>query len=120
MNFQDQMLTCELCSQTFIWTVTEQRQLHNQDQELVAPARCTTCRLRDPETGRLLGHVKWFNSEKGYGFISKPDGSEIFFHRSQIVAEELVDLAEGTLVSFDERETAKGVEATEVKVESGG
>lgn len=120
MNFRDQMLTCELCGQTFIWTVTEQRKLHNQGRELVTPTRCEICRLRDPETGRWLGRVKWFSSEKGYGFINKPDGDEIFFHRSQVVVEELVDLAEGTLVSFDERETARGVEAVEVKVEPGG
>ncbi len=118
MNFRDQMLTCETCGETFIWTVTKQRQLHNQGKELEAPSECPTCKQRDPETGRWHGQIKWFSSEKGYGFIAKPDGNEIFVHRSQIIDQDLSELDEGTSVSFDERETDKGSEAIEVKIES--
>lgn len=116
MNFRDQQLTCPLCKGTFIFTVTEQRQLVESGQEILPPDRCSRCRTRDPETGRWTGQVKWFSGEKGYGFIVKPDGDEIFFHRSQIVGESPVSLEEGTPVTFEQVSTERGPEANQVKV----
>lgn len=124
MNFRDQPVTCDTCGKTFIFTVTEQRKMFESRKrqgesapEIVAPAICPSCRLRDPETGRWSGHVKWFSHEKGYGFIVKPDNDEIFFHRSQIVDEALVSLEEGTPVTFEEVTTDRGAEAQQIKVE---
>jgi CspA family cold shock protein len=115
-----------MCGKTFIFTVTEQRKMYESrnrtgepvSNELVPPANCPSCRLRDPESGRWVGHVKWFSYEKGYGFIIKPDGDEIFFHRSQVVDEPLVSLEDGTAVTFEEAKTDRGAEAKQVKVES--
>jgi len=126
MNFRDQRLTCSVCGKAFVFTVTEQRRLYEsgqgvrdpQSDELVAPERCPSCRLRDPETGRLSGHIKWFSYEKGYGFIVKPDANEIFFHRSQVIDEPLASLDEGVAVTFEQVSTEKGDEAREVRVES--
>jgi CspA family cold shock protein len=126
MNFRDKAVTCEVCGKQFIFTVTEQRKLYqasqNGDQagkgEITPPTRCSTCRMRDPETGRLHGRVKWFSYEKGYGFIVKPDDDEIFFHRSQVADEPVVALDEGTPVTFDEVMTDRGAEAQQVKVTS--
>ena len=87
MNFRDQQLTCTVCGKTFIFAVTEQRKLYEPGQEVVPPANCRNCRTRDPGTGRWSGQVKWFSHERGYGFIVKPNGDEVFFHRSQVVDE---------------------------------
>ena len=47
------------------------------------------------------GTVKWFNPEKGYGFISRPDGEDLFVHFSEIQMEGFKTLDEGQAVSFD-------------------
>src|SRR4026207_2277314 len=61
------------------------------------------------------GTVKWFNDSKGYGFITPDEGSkDLFVHHSQIAGEGFKSLAEGARVSFEEREGAKGPEATNV------
>jgi CspA family cold shock protein len=118
MNFRDQQLTCTDCRKEFIFTVTEQRRLHNSGHETAPPLACPSCRTRDPETGRWSGHVKWFSPEKGYGFIVSANGDEVFFHRSQIVDESLMALEERTPVSFEQVATERGPEAHQVKVES--
>ena len=61
------------------------------------------------------GTVKWFNPAKGYGFIMPEDGSkDVFVHHSNIVGEGFKSLAEGMRVEFEERDGAKGPEATNV------
>jgi cold shock protein len=126
MNFRDQRLVCSVCGKPFIYTVTEQRQRHQEaptDEAgkvgiLVSPTRCPSCRIRDPETGRWVGRIKWYSHEKGYGFIARPDGEEVFFHRSQVVDTEAASLEEGTAVSFEQIETDRGAEAQQVQVEA--
>jgi CspA family cold shock protein len=126
MNFRDRPVTCSVCGKTYIFTVTEQRQLSESGQavldpqadEIEPPANCPSCRLRDPETGRWSGRIKWFSQEKGYGFIAKPNSDEVFFHRSQVVDEPLVSLEEGTPVTFEQVSTDRGEEARQVQVES--
>src|SRR5919112_4435420 len=62
------------------------------------------------------GTVKWFNDSKGYGFISPDEGSkDLFVHHSNIAGDGFKSLAEGARVSFEEREGAKGPEATDVQ-----
>ena len=61
------------------------------------------------------GTVKWFNDAKGYGFISREDGSkDVFVHHSNIAGSGFKTLAEGTKVEFEVREGAKGPEAVNV------
>jgi CspA family cold shock protein len=61
------------------------------------------------------GTVKWFNDSKGYGFISPDEGSkDLFVHHSNIAGEGFKSLSEGARVSFEQREGAKGPEATNV------
>ena len=62
----------------------------------------------------MQGKVKWFNAEKGFGFINKDDGKDIFVHYSQIRAEGYKTLEEGQLVEFDEVIADKGVQAHNV------
>ncbi|MER3457663.1 MAG: cold-shock protein [Chloroflexota bacterium] len=61
--------------------------------------------MRDPLTGRWLGRVKWYSPEKGYGFIIRGDGEEIFFHRSGVLPPGPAYLTEGTPVTFEMEET---------------
>jgi len=118
MNFRDKALTCTVCGKRFVFTVTEQRRLFAAGQELREPTNCPNCRVRDPDTGRWFGRIKWFSSEKGYGFIVKPNSDEIFFHRSQVIDEAIESLQEGAPVTFDQVATDRGAEAQQVRLES--
>lgn len=60
------------------------------------------------------GTVKWFNAEKGYGFLAKEDGTDMFVHHTGIAAQGYRKLAEGQKVSFDIETGAKGLQATNV------
>ncbi|HHU78534.1 MAG: cold-shock protein [Caldicoprobacterales bacterium] len=62
------------------------------------------------------GRVKWFNATKGFGFIEREDGSDIFVHYSAISAEGFRTLTEGQEVSFDVVEGDKGLQASNVQV----
>lgn len=63
----------------------------------------------------MKGKVKWFNAEKGYGFISGEDGKDIFVHYSHIVQEGYKSLEEGQPVSFSVVESDKGLQARNVE-----
>ena len=63
----------------------------------------------------MNGTVKWFNSEKGYGFITAEDGQELFVHFSSIVADGYKSLEEGESVYFDVVDGDKGPVASNVE-----
>lgn len=63
----------------------------------------------------MKGKVKWFNAEKGYGFIVAEDGKDIFVHFSSIVADGYKSLNEGEEVTFEVVEGERGQLAKEVK-----
>ena len=60
------------------------------------------------------GKVKWFNNEKGYGFIEYSNTEDIFVHYSAIRIEGCKSLSEGDIVNFDLIETSKGLQAENV------
>lgn len=64
----------------------------------------------------LKGTVKWFNKEKGFGFLTGEDGVDYFVHFSGIVGEGFKTLEEGQNVTFKVTEGQKGPMATEVTV----
>lgn len=63
---------------------------------------------------RLTGVVKWFNSQKGFGFIAREDGPDVFVHYSAIVGSGFRNLEEGDKVEFSITEGPKGLQASEV------
>lgn len=62
------------------------------------------------------GTVKWFNAEKGFGFITTDEGTDVFAHFSQIQVDGFKTLEEGQKVSFNVVEGAKGPQAEEITV----
>jgi CspA family cold shock protein len=63
---------------------------------------------------RYSGKVKWFNERKGYGFIEREDGDDIFVHYTAIQGDGFKTLAEGQSVEFDIVEGTKGKQAANV------
>ncbi len=143
MNFKDQWATDE-DGKEFLFTVEMQRQLaeaglpvepaslseldhgrsssrrppqakpHTQaaatDDKFAVPV---TLQI-DPQTGKYIGRVKWYNERKGYGFIVRTADEEIFFHKSGSSVDP-GHLDEGDWVLYDVEQTQKGPEATEVE-----
>ncbi|MDK2962195.1 MAG: cold shock protein [Eubacteriaceae bacterium] len=64
----------------------------------------------------MSGTVKWFNSEKGYGFITGEDGKDVFAHFSQIQANGFKTLEEGQEVTFDVVQGQKGPQAENIQL----
>jgi CspA family cold shock protein len=63
---------------------------------------------------RILGTVKWFNTAKGYGFIEREDGADVFVHYTAIEEEGFRDLEAGQKVEFMVEESPKGPHALAV------
>lgn len=62
----------------------------------------------------MTGTVKWFNSDKGYGFISTPEGKDVFVHFSAIQSDGYKTLEEGDKVEFNVTKSDRGETATNV------
>jgi CspA family cold shock protein len=72
----------------------------------------------DPESTGVpvaRGTVKWFNEAKGFGFISQPEGEDVFVHFSAISGEGFKTLAEGESLEFDVTRGPKGLQAANVR-----
>jgi CspA family cold shock protein len=63
---------------------------------------------------RIKGKVKWFNDNKGYGYIERPDGEDVFVHYSAIQGEGFRTLSEGQEVEFELVNSDKGPQAVDV------
>lgn len=64
----------------------------------------------------MKGTVKWFNAEKGFGFITTEEGNDVFAHFSQIQKDGFKTLEEGQEVEFDVVEGEKGLQAEDITV----
>lgn len=62
----------------------------------------------------MTGKVKWFDAAKGFGFINRGEGEDIFVHYSQIVEDGYRSLEEGQEVKFDLAQTSRGLQARNV------
>ena len=68
----------------------------------------------DPQTGKFIGRMKWYNVKKGYGFLMRGGDEELFFHKSNVIGNPL-DYNEGQWILYDVEETHKGTEGTEIE-----
>lgn len=64
---------------------------------------------------RIVGTVKWFNASKGYGFIARDGGPDVFVHYSAIQADGFRNLEEGQQVEFEVERGNKGLQAANVR-----
>ena len=64
----------------------------------------------------MTGTVKWFNAEKGFGFITTEEGNDVFAHYSQIQKDGFKSLEEGQEVEFDVVDSAKGLQAENINI----
>ncbi len=69
---------------------------------------------RKEETNMEQGKVKWFNAEKGFGFIEREDGDDVFVHFSAIQQDGFKSLDEGQEVEFEIEEGPRGLQAANV------
>jgi len=67
-------------------------------------------------TERTKGTVKWFNEDKGFGFIAREGGADVFVHYTAIRGDGIRNLAEGQRVEFNVEQGRKGLQATDVIV----
>jgi len=141
MAYQDTWAICTKCGNQFVFRIEEQRQQAERGVEVTPPELCPSCRTSArathhreprreptprpraeqprktpavPEPGPHEGSVKWYDSEKGYGFIVQQSGDEIFFHRTGIAPGETPRFPDGTRVTFLIEETSKGLQAVDV------
>jgi len=112
MHYTDKMLTCEQCGSQFVFTVTEQREMAERGAELFEPKFCPNYRTAEEPGVKLIGRVKWFDTRKGWGFITMANGEDIFVHRSGLEGGRTMQ--DGQEVEFQVRRTPKGPEAVKV------
>jgi CspA family cold shock protein len=108
---QDEMLFCERCGISFLWTV-EERNAQPSDKQQPAPIYCPGCRVLLPTVERERGEVKFFNGRKQFGFLTRRTGPELYVHGSALPPN--LRLGPGDLVEFSVIQTERGVAASEV------
>jgi CspA family cold shock protein len=80
----------------------------------IAPVRGEIRKKEGAHVERLKGTVKWFNNAKGYGFLGRDDGPDVFIHYSSITTEGYKSLQEGDKVEFEIVQGQKGPQAANV------
>jgi len=143
MSYQDSWAICTKCGAQFVFRVEDQRRQAERGEGITPPELCPSCRNpsraeRRPETpsrakpkppsparqepktpvvlgaGPHAGSVKWYDPEKGYGFIAHSDDEDVFFHRTGIAPGETPSFPDGTQVTYMIEQTEKGPQAVDV------
>ena len=142
MPYQDTWAICTQCEKRFVFRVEDQRRLDERGETVTPPKLCPVCqgttqereRTRQPDGSRERkpsrpaspeqpalgpgpheGIVKWFEQEKGYGFIAQSNNTDIFFHRTGLAFAEDADIQENMRVTYCIEHTEKGPQAVDVE-----
>jgi cold shock protein len=118
MKPSDRTLTCAKCGIRFAYTAYEQRVHARSNPPGSPPMLCPGCRALERLGAQKTGTVRWYDRRKGYGFVRSQDGRDIFFHRSALVNTRAGPPRRNSRVRFLLATTDRGMEATEVCVES--
>jgi cold shock protein len=113
-KLQDELLFCERCGISFLWTSEEQKAAITQAEPTPVPVLCAGCRQLLPPTGRERGIVKWYNGRKHFGFITRRSGPELYLHNSELPPG--TRLTVGDLVEFQVDANERGPLARAVRV----
>ena len=94
----DETRYCARCGISFLWSIEDQHQMSTLD--LALTQRCPGCRQLLPAMARERGLVKWYNRQKGYGFITRYNQPDLYVHRTSVhqgrlVPDDLVEFALG-------------------------
>jgi len=113
--YRDQFVTCGHCGKQFVFSIEDQRRQELLGFEIIRPELCADCCKKvPPQPGLRPGLIKWYQEEKGFGFLTQADGSEIFFHRSAVEEGLLPELKERTPVWYEIEITERGPQAINV------
>jgi cold shock protein len=110
------VLECQRCGKGFVLTSTYTGWLTRHGLKVVNPVLCPTCMLNYGPWPKHSGTVKWFRSNKRYGFIESDAGEDVFFHQQQVVNHSRHAPGTGATVRFHVRETWRGPEALNIEV----
>ncbi len=117
MPYRDTWATCTECGQQFLFTVEEQRRLAGLGFELAPPTLCPKClKAAEMTPGPHEGIVKWYDPEKGYGFIIQRSGNEIFFHRSGLSPGTPENIPDKARVRYRVQPSGRGPQAVDVSL----
>jgi CspA family cold shock protein len=111
---QDETLFCERCGISFLWSTEERKMAEQQTARVDEPHLCPGCRWLLPAPGRERGLIKWYNTRKHYGFVTRRNATELYLHGSAL--REPGRLATGDLVEFTVDANERGPMATDVLV----
>jgi CspA family cold shock protein len=111
---EDEILYCERCGISFLWSLEEQRQLAEDGQRSTAPTHCPACRYLLPSADYNRGLVKFFNTRKQFGFLIRRGAPDLYLHSSAVIGR--TRLREGDLVEFRVVDSPRGPMAAEVRL----
>ncbi len=115
MVYRDEWVTCEACGKTFIYRIEEQRRQVELGFPIETPRLCVACRAQEAlGPGLRAGVVRWVREDKHFGFIIQRDGSNIFFHHSDVEGDPEQVMRENARVWYEVITTERGPQAINV------
>jgi CspA family cold shock protein len=87
----------------------------DQQRDDLLPEHCPACRHLLPAAGRRRGVIKFYSQRKHWGFVTQPDGVELFFHRSALAPGEEQPPHEGDLVEYSVEQSSRGPQAAQLR-----